>query len=89
MSISEELLVFFSLVIVLLPRSAEPPWYAIRMPGGVGGAVSDGRSYPDRALILFKDQVTQFSTLVICWLTRFRAQLRALVSYCETREICD
>jgi RNA-directed DNA polymerase len=31
----------------LLPRSAEPPWYAIRMPGGVGGTVSDGCSYPD------------------------------------------
>jgi hypothetical protein len=27
--------------------SAEPPWYAIRMPGGVGGLLSDGESYPD------------------------------------------
>lgn len=22
-------------------------WYAIRMPGGVGGLLSDGESYPD------------------------------------------
>ncbi len=28
-------------------KSAEPPWYVIRMPGGVGGLLSDGESYPD------------------------------------------
>jgi hypothetical protein len=28
-------------------KAAEPPWYAIRMPGGVGGLLSDGESYPD------------------------------------------
>jgi len=26
-------------------------WYAIRMPGGVGGLLSDGESYPDIFLI--------------------------------------
>ena len=30
---------------------AEPPWYAIRMPGGVGGLLSDGESYPDYVLL--------------------------------------
>ena len=33
--------------ILLMP--AEPPWYVIRMPGGVGGLLSDGESYPDYA----------------------------------------
>ena len=27
--------------------TAEPPWYVIRMPGGEGGLLSDGESYPD------------------------------------------
>ncbi len=27
-------------------------WYAIRMPGGVGGLLSDGASYPDCANII-------------------------------------
>jgi len=30
-----------------LSLPAEPPRYAIRMPGGVGGLLSDGESYPD------------------------------------------
>ena len=31
----------------LLLVPAEPPWYVIRMPGGVGGLLSDGESYPN------------------------------------------
>ena len=33
----------------LLLVPAEPPWYVIRMPGGVGGLLSDEESYPDSA----------------------------------------
>ena len=33
----------------LLLVPAEPPWYVIRMPGGVGGLLSDGESYPNYA----------------------------------------
>jgi hypothetical protein len=39
--------------------AAEPPWYAIRMPGGVVGALSYGRTYPD---INFLSHISQFFT---------------------------
>jgi hypothetical protein len=39
----------------MISLPAEPPRYAIRMPGGVGGLLSDGESYPDREFLNKKD----------------------------------